>query len=147
MIVKLEFLSLKTKNMSFHLKDETGASLLKCLVMSSSKQYMITRNTKSAMFPNKNKDSEIVTRKIKGLPRSKHHTVSFIDFSEIAIENKPARKVITARLKRTQFRIYLVKSRKKLLSRFSVKRLFSDRYKTDSSYFSFPLNWRSKIIQ
>ena len=110
-------------------------------------QYIITRAMPDVKLPNQNKDSEVMTKKVKGLPRSRHSNVSFLDFSNITIENKPTRSVVTASLKKTKFRIYLIKSRKKLLSRFSTKRLFSEKYKTNNSFFSFPLNWKGVLIK
>ena len=53
---------------------------------------------------------------------------------------------MTATFKKTYCRIYLVTSKRKTLTRFSCKRIFDDAYRTKGSYFSFPLNWKGRVI-
>ena len=89
----------------------------------------------------------ILTKKVKGIPRSRHDQVTLLDFRDVSVHNRPSRVVLTASLKKTSFQIFLLRSKKRLLSRFSVKRLYDDRFRRKHSYFSFPLNWKGRIIK
>ena len=145
---QLEYLSIICKNSSFLLKDEANNKLLRSIVASSAKQYIVQTHSSDLEYPILSPLSSTLAKKCKGLPRSRHPDVSYSDFSNIAIRNKPARKytVNTASLKRQNYNIFLLKGTKKKLSKYSVKRLYSERYKRNLSFFSFPLNWR-QIIQ
>ena len=144
---QIEYLSTQTKNQPYKIKEESGCQLLESIVASSAKQHLVTMFPTTARFPTRRGNPVILTKKIKGVPRSRHNQVSIADFTNVAILNKPPRVLITASFKKTCFQIYLVKTRRKLLSRFSVKRLYSERYRTKYSFFSFPLNWKSRIIK
>ena len=88
-----------------------------------------------------------LSKKAKGISRAvqKRH-LNFFDFHETVVENKLSKKVIVSSLKRKTFKIYLIQNRKKLLSRFSSKRLFSNKFRTQNSFFSFPLNFRAQRL-
>ena len=89
----------------------------------------------------------LLAKKIKGIARNRHHAVSYMDFVNVVIRNLPARKVTTGRFQRSVYRMYVVQSNKKSLSHLTTKRLFDSRFKTATSFYSFPLSWRSKLVQ
>ena len=80
-----------------------------------------------------------------GIPRSRHAQVSYFDFLDVGILQKPAKKVATAKLRRSYYKIYLTKEAKRCLSRLSTKRLFDSRFRQKQSFMSFPLNWKKRI--
>ena len=144
---QIEYLAARTKNQPYKLKEESGCQLMESIIASSAKQHLVTTFPITARFPKIRGDPVILTKKIKGIPRSRHGEISIADFTNVAVSNRPPRVLITASLKKISFRIYLIKTRKKLLSRFSVKRLYSERYRTKTSFYSFPLNWKGRVIK
>ena len=162
--------------MTFHLKDESGGRKLKSVYASSAKvtwkvlalihvisvyfqskrfplyfflqQHIVTYYDPEGTYPFASFSNDLIlTKKVKGIPRSRHDQVTLLDFRDVSVHNRPSRVVLTASLKKTSFQIFLLRSKKRLLSRFSVKRLYDDRFRRKHSYFSFPLNWKGKIIK
>ena len=74
--------------------------------------------------------------------RSRHHLVTKQDFIDVTIKNIPAKTIETARLTKSKYMLYLTKQTKKSITKLSRKRLYFSRYATDSSLFSWPLNWK-----
>ena len=144
---QIEYLATRTKNQPYKVKEESGCQLLESIIASSAKQHLVTTFPNTAYFPTNRGNPVVLTKKIKGVPRSRHNEVTIADFTDVAVSNKPPRVLITASLKKISFRIYLIKTRRKLLSRFSVKRLYSERYRTRNSFYSFPLNWKGRVIK
>ena len=107
------------------------------------RQYIITKHKDTNTFPIQSRENIALTKRAKGIQRSfQAKCLSFYDFYDCVKNNNESRKVEIASLKRSSFRIYLIRTKKKLLSRYNSKRYFSDKYKTKKSYFSFPLNFR-----
>lgn len=142
----VDFLVVKTKNQPFRLKCESGGRPLHTLVAPSAKQHILTCYPTNSLFPvpisNK---SDLICKKLKGIQRSQHSNITLRDFINVAIKGQPARRVPTARLQRSSYCIYLTRGSKSCLSRLSSKRLFDSRFKTQQSFFSFPLNWLNKL--
>ena len=83
-----------------------------------------------------------MSKKAKGISRTvQKQYLTYHDFFDVVKSQNPSRTVELASLKRSSFRIYLIRTRKKLLSRYNSKRFFSDKYKRQKSFFSFPLNF------
>ena len=100
-----------------------------------------------SQFPEKKAGSLELSKRSKGIKRSyanKH--LKLFDFQTTVVNKNPARKIDISSLKRHQFKIYLITTRKKILSRFNTKRYFSENYKTKRSYFSFPLNFGAQKL-
>ena len=112
-------------------------------------QYIITEFHIDATFPlTPFSESAVIFKKIKGVPRSRQHLCNFLDFENVTVYNKPTKSVITASLKKKTFQIFFIKGKKRTISNFSTKRLYSEKYKIfKKSYFSFPLNWKGRIIR
>ena len=112
-------------------------------------QYVITEFLIDAAFPlTPFSESAVIFKKIKGVPRSRQNLCSFLDFENVTVYNKPTKSVMTASLKKKTFQIFLIKGKKRMLSNFSTKRLYNEKYKIlKKSYFSFPLNWKGRIIR
>ena len=142
--VQLSYLAKKSKNCPWLLKDESGDQAIRQAICSSPKQYILTTH-EEFNFPLFSNDSPILGRKIKGTPKSQQKQISVEDFISIVIDEKPSKIVICGAFKRISFKIFLVRNKRKALSRFSSKRYFSDYYKTKNSYYSFPLNWSSLL--
>ena len=142
---QFEFLSQATHSQSYLLKDEANNQLLKAFVASSAKQYIIETHPTDTEFPILSYQSETLALKCKGVQRNRHRHVTYSDFCNVAIRNKPSKTFPTSSLKRSNHSIYLLKGTKKKLSKYSVKRLYSEAYRRNLSFYSFPLNWK-KII-
>ena len=103
---------------------------------------MIAKHRDVSTFPKLKDDSVVVTKRAKGISRlyrDKH--ISLQTFYEIVVQDKPVQRINIASLKRYEFKIFLVTSKKRMLSKFCAKRFFSNRYKTKRSHFSFPLHY------
>ena len=110
-------------------------------------QHLVTMFPASSKFPDGSSIPIILTKKIKGIPRTRHGEVTISDFTDVTVHNRASRTLTAMSLRKFNFRIYLIQTKKKMLSRFSVKRLYCDQYRTRTSHYSFPLNWRGRIIK
>ena len=90
----------------------------------------------------------VAVKKAKGVNSvSKRNELTFFDFVDVAENNNiTSRQVVVASLRKVRFRIYLIKSKKRLLTNLSTKRLYSPRYRTKNHFFSWPLHLL-KVIQ
>ena len=81
-------------------------------------------------------------KKAKGVPKSLRTTdLSKDDYVEV-LSGKKSRTVNYYCLKRKNFKIYLIKSKKRLLTKFNCKRFFIDNSATFMSQHSFPLHFK-----
>ena len=106
---QIEYLATRTKNQPYKVKEESGCQLLESIIASSAKQHLVTTFPNTAYFPTNRGNPVVLTKKIKGVPRSRHNEVTIADFTDVAVSNKPPRVLITASLKKISFRIYLIK--------------------------------------
>ena len=106
----------------------------------------MTAHTDISKFPHLTDGVTELTKRAKGISRTYHQYVTFSNFEDLVVKNLPTRKIIIASLKRQTFRIYLIRTRKKVLSKFNSKRCFSDKYKKALSYFSFPLHFKAQRL-
>ena len=131
-----------TKNKPHHVKEE--ANMMKNLICASPKQYVINKHSDLSTFPfTSTKPPLPLQVKSKGIARSsqmKH--LSFYEFYQTIVENKPTDIVSIPALKRLDFRIYLIRTKKKLISRLNSKRCFSSLYRKKRHFFSFPLHYK-----
>ena len=140
-----KILSVLTKNRPMLIKDETNAQPMKALIAGSCKQHICTVFTNTQSFPLCDGEYKVLTKKAKGLPRSRHNQVTLADYVSVCVNKNDARVIGTARIQRSAYRLYLTKGSKKCLGRFTVKRYLDSRHRTKSSFYSFPLNWK-KIL-
>lgn len=124
---------------------QAGGQAIRCIVACSAKQHVVTAYPHDAKFPTPPSEAQLLAKKIKGIPRSKHHEVSVKDFIEIALRGKQPKKIQTGRLSRSSYKIFMTRHSKKCLSRLSTKRLFYEKFKRSQSFVSFPLNWKSVL--
>ena len=131
-----------TKNKPHLIKHE--ADCMKNIICASPKQYCITKHPDLSTFPYASNQAAIPLQlKSKGIARSsqmKHLT--FFEFHETIVNNKPTEVVSIPALKRLDFRIYLIKTKKKLISKINSKRCFSSLYRKKKHFFSFPLHYK-----
>ena len=131
-----------TKNLPHLIKDE--ADSMKSLICASPKQYVIDRHSDLSEFPySTNQPPLPLQLKSKGIARSsqmKHLT--FFDFKRTIVDNEPTGIVSIPALKRLDFRIYLIRTKKKLISKLNSKRCFSSLYRKKRHFFSFPLHYK-----
>ena len=140
---QLEFLAQTTKSRPYFIKDDGGNKLIKDIIASSPKQYIVTQYERTDTFPIQPKGNIPISKKAKGISKTyAKRYLTYHDFYDVVKNRSESRKVELASLKRSSFRIFLIRTRKKLLSRYNSKRFFSDKYQTRKSYFSFPLNFR-----
>ena len=96
-------------------------------------------------FPRPRTDHGLLCKKVKGIQRNRHKKIRYEDFIQVAICREPARLISTARFARKTFKIFLVQGKKKILGRFTTKRLIDSRFRQKSSFFSFPLEWKERL--
>ena len=112
------------------------------------RQYILTTHEDISKFPSQNKGYVELSKRIKGISRTKHTNITYLDFQKVVTENVPSRKTLIASLKRQNFCVHLIQTRKKTLSKFNSKRCFSDKFRTKNSFFSFPIHLRVlKLIE
>ena len=143
---KVECLAQYTRNQPFLLKTETNTRPLHCLLAPSAKQHLIMMAPKSK-YPRLSGRPYLLCKKIKGISRNRHSNITYLDFVDVAVKNRLAKKVTTGRFQRDNFNMFVIQSDKKCLSNLSTKRVYDKRYKTSTSFFSFPLNWRSRYAK
>ena len=136
-----------TKNKPHLIKDE--ADSMKNIICASPKQYCLTRHPDLSTFPfASNLPAIPLQLKSKGIARSsqmKHLT--FYEFHQTIVNNKATEIVSIPALKRLDFKIYLIRTKKKLISKINSKRCFSSLYRKKKHFYSFPLHYkRLKII-
>ena len=104
-------------------------------------QYLMTLHKDVENFPFLSNDHRIACKKAKGVSRTiQQKQLTFHDFESVAVRNELSRKVVSASIRKVNYRIYLVKNKKKLLTNFTSKRLFSPEFRTKKYFFSFPLH-------
>ena len=138
---QVEFLIQVTSRRPHKLKDEASGMCLKNVINPSSKQYHIQLLNPENLYPHLTMDGVPLTKKIKGIPKKHQSSIGFSQFKNVAIKNLPPQKIVTRRLQRNSYRIYLIQQSKKCLSRLTTKRLFDKRARNRICYCSFPLNW------
>ena len=136
-----------TRNQPLLMKDETNGCAMKSIITAATKQNMILTFPKLDSFPFANSDAKVLSKKIKGLNRSHHKFVEYDDFISCVLHKQAAKTIGTARLQRCSYRIFLAKSSRKCLGRFTSKRFLHSRFRRNSSFHSFPLNWKGRIVQ
>lgn len=110
-------------------------------------QYVITEFRVDASFPFTSfSENSVIFKKIKGVPKSRQGLCHYSDFENVTVKKLPTKTVLTASLKKKTFQIFLVKGKKRMISNFSTKRLYNEKFRLRKSYYSFPLNWKGKII-
>ena len=82
-----------------------------------------------------------------GLPRSRHKQVQLHDFVNVALHKTIPRNIATARFQKSCYNIYLLKGKKRCLSRLSTKRLYDSKMRTNHCEFSLPLHWKSWLTK
>ena len=92
-----------------------------------------------------NQDSKIHALKAKGTPAKVKKNMTLADFSETIVKKQNPRKVKIHSMRRTNFKISIIRTEKKVLSSFNSKVLFSDEFKTEHGYFSFPLHFKNPL--
>ena len=137
-----------TKNRPHLIKDEANA--MKSLICASPKQYVVNKHSDLSSFPFKTSNDPLpLQMKSKGVARSsqmKHLT--FFDFFNTIVNDQPSRIVPIPALKRLDFQIYLIRTKKKLISKLNSKRAFTSLYRRKRHFFSFPLHYkRLQIIE
>ena len=144
-----EIMSKFTKNKPHLIKQECNA--MKTLICASPKQYVINKHSDLSNFPYMStKPALPLQLKSKGIARgSQLKHLTFFDFYNTIVNNQPTRKVSIPALKRLDFKIYLIQTRKNLVSKLNNKRLFSSLYRQKRQHlFSFPLHYkRLRIIE
>lgn len=128
------------------MKDESGGFPIQSLVSPSCKQHIITTFHPEDRFPHSNRDAITLCKKVKGVPKKIQKNITYNDFLGVTVRGQKPKTVETARLQRSRYMIYLTKQTKKSISKLSRKRLYFTKFKTDSSFFSFPLNWKSCLL-
>ena len=102
---------------------------------------MITTFDNVDTFPNLIEQETVACKKAKGVNRvTQQQELTYHDFENVAVHNHPSRKVIVATIKKVNFKLYLVRSKKRLLTNFTSKRLFSPKFRRSKHFFSFPLH-------
>ena len=116
---------------------------------SFNRQYIVTKHENVSAFPELKSGSIELSKRAKGISRSyRNKYISFQTFYDIVVKDLPSTKINIASLKRYEFKIFLVKTKKNMLSKFNSKRFFSNRYKTKRGYFSFPLHFsKLKLVR
>ena len=98
---------------------------------SSPKQYILLSETAAPIL------------KCKGVKRSlvkKQGVVDVHTFIDVTKRKKLSKQVLQYTLKRKNGQIFLTSQRKRLLSKFTAKRFFCDKYSSDAHYFGWPLH-------
>ena len=92
-----------------------------------------------------NQNSKIHALKAKGTPAKVKRNMTMADFSDTIVKKQNPRKVKIHSMRRTNFRISIVRTEKKVLSSLNSKVLFSDEFKTDYGHFSFPVHFKEPL--
>ena len=92
-----------------------------------------------------NQNPKIHALKAKGVPAKIKQTMSVSDFSETIINKKNPRKTKIHSMRRTNFRISIIHTEKKVLSSLNTKVLFSDEFRTKYGFFSWPLHFKNPL--
>ena len=149
----IKYLSEKTRKKSFKWQSENQFLFLAHVFSPSPKTYAISLLHSDATFPFVSdagvERDPIVTikwqpyiKKGKGVKRQilKHQT-STLDFVR-AVNRKPSRTLVQSSLKKKHLRIYLIKTRKNLISTCIVKRLLYESSKHKYNFFTYPLHFK-----
>ena len=137
-----------TKNKPHLIKEESN--LMKNIICASPKQYVINKHSDLSTFPYMSTEPPVPLQiKSKGIARgSQMKHLSFYDFYKTVVDNQTSGIVSIPSLKRLDFKIYLIRTKKKLISKLNSKRCFSSLYRKDRHFFSFPLHYkRLQIIK
>lgn len=135
-----------TRNQPFLLKSETNTRLLSSLIAPSAKQHLIMLAPKKSKYPRIVGRPGLLCKKVKGISRTRHDSITYMDFINVAVHRMPARKVTTGRFQKNQYQIFVVQNQKKCLSHLSTKRVYSSDFKTPTSFYSLPLSWKSRYV-
>ena len=92
-----------------------------------------------------NQESKIHALKAKGTPAKVKKNMTLADFSETIVNKQNPRKVKIHSMRRSNFKISIIRTEKKVLSSLNTKVLFSDEFKTTYGHFSFPLHFKSPL--
>ena len=112
------------------------------------RQYLMTvlPNSDMETFPFlSNQSSKIHALKAKGTPAKVKRNMTLADFSDTIVKKQNPRKVKIHSMRRTNFRISIVRTEKKVLSSLNSKVLFTDEFKTDYGNFSFPVHFKTPL--
>ena len=112
------------------------------------RQYLMTilPNSDMETFPFlSNQNSKIHALKAKGTPAKVKRNMTLADFSDTIVKKQNPRKVKIHSMRRTNFKISIVRTEKKVLSSLNSKVLFSDEFKTDYGHFSFPVHFKAPL--
>ena len=146
LVAQTKILGDLTKNQPLLLKDETNGVPMKTIITAATKQNMILTFPSLDSFPCVKSDAKVLSRKIKGLNRSHHKFVEYDDFVSCVLHKKTPKTIETARLQKCSYRIFLARSSRKCLGRFTSKRYLHSKYRRNSSFFSWPLNWKGRLV-
>ena len=124
---QVEILAKYQRNVEFRFKDESEGLRISSVIAGSTKQHLICHHLDDK-HPYSRNTGGIVTRRIKGISRSRHKEVQKVHFIDYCIRNVEPMSVCNFRISRDHFRLFVTKTRKKCLSRFTVKRLIYNRH-------------------
>ena len=112
----------------------------------SPKQYYIGSFPPSAPFPCYDDEDITMSKKAKGVQRRTiAKELKRNDFHS-TLKGVKCRSVPQFTLKRSRFRIFMIESQKRMLTKFNAKRLFIDSVATDLCLFSFPLHFKKFVV-
>ena len=114
----------------------------------NNRQYLMTTLPKKDLetFPFlSNQESKIHALKAKGVPAKVKKTMTESDFSETIVNQKNPRKTKIHSMRRTNFKINIIRTEKKVLSSLNTKVLFSDEFRTEFGFFSWPLHFKNPL--
>ena len=111
------------------------------LLTGSTKQHLLSAHQENS-YPISHGTEDIVTRKIKGVQRSRHKDISKKQFIRCCVQKLKSDSVPNFRISRDHYRLFLTKTSKVSLSRFTVKRILLEKHRRKTSHFTMPLNWR-----
>ena len=106
------------------------------------RQYYIGVYPSNASFPRYDDTDITAAKKAKGIQRRTIASVLTRDDYHSTLRGVKARSVPQFTLKRSRFRIFMVKSNKRLLTKFNAKRLFIESVATELCLFSLPLHFK-----
>ena len=127
-----KFLSQERRSQKYFWKDElNNKNDVIEFYSTSSKQYCLRRKGDKA--------ADII--KCKGVRRSAmKRSVNAKTFKLVTRYNRESDKATIFSIKRHDFNLYLTFTKKRLLSRYSNKRFFRDKFSDKNQYFGFPLH-------
>ena len=154
----LRYLAEKTRKKSFKWECEHGFLFLAHIFSPSPKSYAISLLDQNATFPFVS-DTDVDTadpihsipftplvKKCKGTKKAIiRHQISTLDFVHAVRWNNAhqrSRVVIQSSLKQKHLRMYLIKTKKVILSTSIVKRLLYESSNLKYSFFTFPLHFK-----